>query len=77
MRFIEQKAEAGIYVKPEDPDFLAEAVMHLYNRPDLRAQYGRSARRFVVQEYSRERKAADYIAVLESLHQASLAGAST
>jgi len=75
-RRILEKASAGIYVKPEDSDALADAVMLMYARPDLRSQYGQSARRFVMQEYSREKKAADYISVLKSL-QPSLSEAST
>jgi colanic acid biosynthesis glycosyl transferase WcaI len=66
-RRVLERAEAGISVKPEDPDSLAEAVLYLYKRPDLRARYGENARRFVLQEYSRDRKAADYIEVLKSL----------
>jgi colanic acid biosynthesis glycosyl transferase WcaI len=66
-RRVLETADAGISVKPEDPDSLAEAVLYFDKHPDLRARYGQNGRRFVLQEYSRERKAADYIEVLKSL----------
>ncbi len=53
--FVSLHGETGITVPPEDPDALASAINLLLDKDDLRAEYGRAARRRVEQEFSLDR----------------------
>ncbi len=48
------KANAGIYVNPEDHVGIKEAIIHLFNNPGLCQEYGRNGRRYVVKHFSRK-----------------------
>lgn len=47
-------AKAGITVEPENSEAVKEAVLTLYKDEKLRAQMGRSGRKYVMENYSRE-----------------------
>jgi len=48
------KANAGIYVAPEDHTGIKKAIIHLFNNPDLCQKYGRNGRRYVEKHFSRK-----------------------
>jgi len=52
-REILEEAGAGIYVPPEDPHRLAQAILDLSQDPDL-DRFGQAGRTFVVQRFSRQ-----------------------
>lgn len=63
-RSIVETSRCGIYVAPENPDALCDAVLHLLQRPWLRQALGRNGREYIVQNLSRQRTAEDYLRVL-------------
>ena len=42
----------GLIVPPKDPSAIAEALVHLIENPDLRQEYGRRGREFVMRNYN-------------------------
>ncbi len=48
------KANAGIYVDPEDHIGIKKAIIHLFNNPILCQKYGRNGRRYVEKHFSRK-----------------------
>jgi len=53
IRELVAEAKCGVCVPAEDPQALAEAVRRLANEPDKLKEYGRNARSYVVERYSR------------------------
>ena len=66
-RRIVEEADGGVFVDPENPQALVEAILKLARNNELRAQMGTSGRRYIINKFSREKTARDYIAVLEKL----------
>ena len=66
-RQVLDKAKAGVFTEPENPVTLAQAVMQLYNDPDLRQTLGHNGRRYIIENLSREHTAKEYINVLEKV----------
>jgi glycosyltransferase involved in cell wall biosynthesis len=64
----EQVGDAGRLVEPDDPRALADALLELARRPELRVDLGRAARARVEEQFTLERQAA-------GLHEAYLAAA--
>ncbi|MGD9855315.1 MAG: glycosyltransferase family 4 protein [Planctomycetaceae bacterium] len=64
------EAGAGIAMEPESAESLLAAVEQLASDPGLRLTMGASARRFVVERFSRDRIANDYLALLTDVAQA-------
>ena len=62
-----RKAKAGLVVEPESPAAFADAIQYLADRPDLRDQFGASARQYVVRHYSRQAIAAEYDHLLRQI----------
>jgi glycosyltransferase involved in cell wall biosynthesis len=67
-RQILQDAWAGIFIKPEDPEELVQAILRLHRDPALRAEMGERGRRHVLAHFSRARKADEYLELLQELH---------
>jgi colanic acid biosynthesis glycosyl transferase WcaI len=63
-RFVE-KAECGLWVEPENPDALAEAILTLYHDPDRRERLGRNGRAHVEARYTPQVVARQYASLLE------------
>lgn len=61
------QAHAGVFVEPENPRAIADAVATLAARPDQCAEMARSGRDWAVKNASREGLAARYLAHLEAL----------
>jgi colanic acid biosynthesis glycosyl transferase WcaI len=66
-RRVMEQAKAGIFVTPEDPAALADAVMQLADDPELRESLGRNGRQHVLQYFSRQHTAKVYLDVLQDL----------
>jgi glycosyltransferase involved in cell wall biosynthesis len=66
-RKIMEQANAGIFITPEDPAALAEAVMRLAADPALRESLGRNGRQHVLRYFSRQHTAKVYLDVLQDL----------
>jgi len=66
-REILDRAQAGIYVTPEDPEALAQAVLGLYRDRTRGSKLGENGRQFVSTHYSRQKKALEYLSMLQSL----------
>jgi colanic acid biosynthesis glycosyl transferase WcaI len=54
-RLAEQEAGTAIYVKPEDADALASAILYLYEHPEVAGTLGRRGRAFVEARFDREK----------------------
>lgn len=66
-RQIIEEAGAGVFVEPENSQDLAKAILDLAEDPERRRQMGASGRQYIVNKFSREKTARDYITVLEEL----------
>lgn len=66
-RQILERAEAGLFVEPENATALIGAIRYLATNPALREAAGRRGRHYIVENYSRQRSAAIYIDVLHSV----------
>jgi len=53
IRHLVAEAKCGVCVPAEEPQALAEAVLRLAGEPDRLTEYGRNARSYVVERYSR------------------------
>jgi colanic acid biosynthesis glycosyl transferase WcaI len=66
-RNVIEKANAGIFIQPEDSAELAEAVVRLAADSTLRESLGRNGRQHVLQYFSRQHTARVYLDVLRDL----------
>ncbi|MHA1382078.1 MAG: glycosyltransferase family 4 protein, partial [Candidatus Helarchaeota archaeon] len=62
-REVLEKAKAGEHVEPENPHQLARAVLKFFNNKDLITEYGKNARKYVIEHFDRE-KIAEYLNVI-------------
>ena len=61
------RANCGLCVEPENPQVLADAILHLYKDESYRARLGANGRAYVVQRHSREAAAREFHQLLCSL----------
>jgi glycosyltransferase involved in cell wall biosynthesis len=66
-RRIVEAAGAGVFVEPEDSKALVKAILDLSSRPEDMRRMGASGRQHILNNFSREEKARDYIDVLEAM----------
>src|SRR5580704_8387656 len=66
-RKVMEQANAGIFITPEDPAALADAVLWLAADPALCESLGRNGRQHVLRHYSRHHTATLYIELLQDL----------
>ncbi len=69
-RQIVEAASAGVFVEPGDTRELVKAILDLAKDPERRRQMGISGRRHILNRFSREKTARNYIVVLEALTSA-------
>lgn len=62
-----EAARAGVYVPPEDPEALAQAVRRLAATPERRALMGRHGREYVLTHYDRTHLAERYLEILRGV----------
>ncbi|OFX14220.1 MAG: hypothetical protein A2Z18_08050 [Armatimonadetes bacterium RBG_16_58_9] len=65
-----ETASAGIYVEPEEPQALADAIRKLATDPGARARYGENGRRFVTENFDKGILAEQFLSLLCSLADA-------
>ncbi len=56
-RSIVEKSQGGIYVEPENPQAMAEAIVRLHENPVLRSSLGENARTYVLRHHNRKEAA--------------------
>ena len=66
-RNVMERANAGIFVPPEDSAELADAILRLAADLALRESLGRNGRQYVLQHFSRQQTAEVYLDVLQDL----------
>lgn len=66
-RDVLDEAQAGVFIEPEDPKALAQAITKLYGDAILRGLLEHNGRRYIVARLSREQTAHAYIGVLEKV----------
>jgi glycosyltransferase involved in cell wall biosynthesis len=66
-RKVMEQANAGIFITPEDPAALADAVMRLAANPALCESLGRNGRQHILHYFSRHDTAKLYLDVLQDL----------
>jgi glycosyltransferase involved in cell wall biosynthesis len=66
-REIMEESGAGIYVEPENVIDLVSAITELLSDPSLRQSMGRNGRSHIVENYSRQKAANQYLLVLHEL----------
>jgi colanic acid biosynthesis glycosyl transferase WcaI len=66
-RQIIEEAGGGVFVEPENRRALVKAILDLAEDPAHRRQMGASGRQYIVNRFSRDKTAHDYITVLEAL----------
>lgn len=67
IREVIEKAKAGIFVEPENPESFSEGVMTLVNNPGDAEKMAKNGRRFVVSNFDREVKAKQFEQILEKI----------
>ena len=60
-------AKAGVYVEPENVEEFKEAVLKLYDKPNLCTEYGQNGYEYVKEYFARERLAEKYETILREL----------
>lgn len=66
---IVENSGGGLAIPPEDVESFSESLRMLYDDPDLCAQLAAQGRAFVLESFTRQRKAETYLALLESIVQ--------
>jgi colanic acid biosynthesis glycosyl transferase WcaI len=66
-RQIVEEAGAGIFVEPGNSHALVNAISDMASEPECRRKMGASGRQYIVNRFSREKTAREYIKVLEEL----------
>lgn len=66
-RQIIEESGGGVFVEPENCGELVKAVIDMAGNSDRRLRMGASGRQYIVNRFSREKTARDYITVLEKL----------
>lgn len=62
-----EKARAGLFVQPENPEDLRDKILYLKNHPDLLKEFGENGRIFVEENFNRSELAQKYELLLRSI----------
>jgi len=68
IREVIEAADGGTFVRPGDPEALAEAVLAYYQNPDPRRRHGHNARSYVATHFDRQEQALKLQATFERAH---------
>lgn len=60
-----EKSRGGLVVEPENPQALADTIVHLYEHPELADAYGKQGRQYALDKYSFEQALNQYEALFE------------
>jgi len=69
IRKVVEAADGGIFVRPGDPEALAEAILAYYRDPDLRQRHGHNARAYVATHFDRQEQALKLKTVFERAYR--------
>ncbi len=61
-----EKANCGISFEPEDPQGLIDSITKLHGNPEMRKKLGENGRKYVTENFTRVKKAMDYIEILQA-----------
>ncbi|MER3445455.1 MAG: glycosyltransferase WbuB [Candidatus Dadabacteria bacterium] len=64
-----EEANCGIYVEPENIEALSRLICRFYENSLLRKELGDNGRDYILKRFSREKKASEYLNLLEDLVQ--------
>lgn len=67
IRIAVEKANAGLFVPPGNPQALAEAIRWCHNHPDELREMGRNGRRCVEQDFNRELQAQQFVELIQRI----------
>lgn len=59
--------KCGIFTKAGDKDAFIEAILHLYQHPELCREYGKNGRKFVMENLTKEIGTAKYVQVIKDV----------
>jgi len=68
-RQIVEEAEAGVFVEPENSNALVRVIVELASSPERGRQMGVNGREHILNNFSRGKKARDYISVMQILEK--------
>lgn len=68
------KAQGGLYIPPDNPSLLADAILQLKDSPQKRAHMGSSARAFTEKNFSRQVQAEKLVRLIEKIDLESRTG---
>jgi colanic acid biosynthesis glycosyl transferase WcaI len=66
-RQVMEAARGGVFVEPEDPQALAQAILELRRQPELRQQMGSRGRSFTERHYSRRAQAEQLAGIMQAV----------
>mgnify|MGYP000424553041 CR=1 FL=1 len=66
-RELVENAKAGIFAEPQNADAFIDAVMKLKNSPELAATMAASGRTYVLEHFTREKLAAQYLEIVKKV----------
>jgi len=61
-----EESNAAVVVPPEGSEQIADAVLALYNDSEKRSKMAKNGRKFVLENYSREKLAGKYISIMQN-----------
>jgi len=67
IRDVVENANAGIFVKPDDPHSMAQAISFLYEHPEQGVLMGKNGRNYVSNHFNRDHIAEQFIHLLEEM----------
>jgi glycosyltransferase involved in cell wall biosynthesis len=67
IRDVVEKAGGGLFVRPGDPEALADAIVSLEKDREKAKAMGEAARAYVVEHFDREKQAKEFISLLRTL----------
>jgi colanic acid biosynthesis glycosyl transferase WcaI len=59
-------AKSGIICRPDDPNDLAEKILFMKDQTKLMEEFGKNGRKFMLNNFNRQRQTAMYLTILES-----------
>lgn len=68
IREVLDRYQAGVYVEPGNAEALADAIRGMVGKRDELEEMGRNGRRAIMGEFSRERAAHDFLALIEKIN---------
>lgn len=73
-RKLVERAQAGRFVEPENPDAMRHAILELWQHPDILQRIGENGRRFVEQNFDRNKLADQYLKICKEVQKSNLRG---